>query len=68
MTLEQFSKVHALDCILQHLECAGKDCRHREQMRAKIALRHINAWIKEGEELYKYDEATVYFTPPTTTF
>ena len=44
------AKAYAYDKIKDHLKHAVNDGRRREQKRARIAMRHIAAWFKEGKE------------------
>jgi hypothetical protein len=43
------AKAYAYDKIKEHLKKAKEDKRHRERKRARIAMRHIAAWFKEGK-------------------
>jgi|WetSurMetagenome_2_1015567.scaffolds.fasta_scaffold562963_2 hypothetical protein len=45
-------KAYAYDKIKEHLKYARTDRRHKERMRAKIAMRHIAHWFKEGKHEY----------------
>lgn len=47
MNKEEFSKIHAFNCIMKHLDVAKNDHRKRERIRALTALSHIKQWHKE---------------------
>lgn len=56
MNNEQWAKIYAFNCIIEHLQIAVKDWRNREQRRAKIAIRHIGEWYEEGLKYYEKNE------------
>jgi len=47
------AKALVYDKIKQHLKQARKDKRHKERMRARIAMRHIASWFKEAKKILK---------------
>lgn len=52
MERETLKKAYALDKVVEHLEKnALRDPRHRERMRAKLALTKIRGWIEEGGQV-----------------
>ena len=49
-----FRRLYAFECILKHLEEAGKDRRKKERLRSKVAARTIESFLKLGE--HEYDQ------------
>lgn len=56
-----FIKAYAYDRIKNHLRRARKDKRHKERMRARIAMKHISGWFKEGKSFLKKMEDPCLF-------
>lgn len=48
---KEMAKAYAYDKIKEHLKYARTDKRHKERMRARIAMRHIADWFNEGKHI-----------------